>query len=121
MKLFPDEIVARNRVADLYDELLPDSVVTPKRLEGATSVWAQYTLKVEDRDGFAARLKEHGVPTAVYYPKPLHEQTAYARFHEGKPALTVSETLKEQVISLPMHPYLDQGTLNRIGQAVASV
>jgi len=121
MKLFPDEIVARNRVADSYDELLPDSVVTPKRLDGATSVWAQYTLKLENRDGFATKMKENGVPTAVYYPRPLHEQTAYARFHEGKAPLPTSERLKEEVVSLPMHPYLDRATIERIVAPIRSL
>lgn len=121
MKLFPDEIVARNRVADSYDELLPDSVTTPKRLDGATSVWAQYTLKVENRDGFATKMKENGVPTAVYYPRPLHEQTAYARFHEGKAPLPIAERLKEDVVSLPMHPYLDRATIERIVASIRSL
>jgi dTDP-4-amino-4,6-dideoxygalactose transaminase len=87
---------------------------------GNTSVWAQYTLRVPGghRDGLAAALKARGVPTAIYYPKPLHRQTAYRHFPVAEGGLPVSERLSAEVVSLPMHPYLDEATQARIIAAV---
>ncbi|MGH8522299.1 MAG: DegT/DnrJ/EryC1/StrS family aminotransferase, partial [Gammaproteobacteria bacterium] len=80
LRLFPEEIEARQRVAARYTDGLEDIVKTPRVVPGTISAWAQYTLRLDGRDAVAARLKERGVPTAVYYPKPLHQQTAYTRF-----------------------------------------
>jgi dTDP-4-amino-4,6-dideoxygalactose transaminase len=90
----------------------------PQVIDGGVSVWAQYTIEHENRDGLAAHLKAQGVPTAVYYPIPLHRQPAYARFSAGG-ALPVSDAKAERVISLPMHAYLDEPTQDRIVQAVS--
>jgi dTDP-4-amino-4,6-dideoxygalactose transaminase len=89
--------------------------VTPRVIDGATSTWAQYTLKVENRAKFQADLKEAGVPTAVHYPIPLSKQKAYAHF-PGAPT-PASEALSRVVVSLPMHPYLDETAQDRIIQA----
>jgi dTDP-4-amino-4,6-dideoxygalactose transaminase len=88
--------------------------------EGATSVWAQYTIRLPAgrRDGFAAALKAHGIPTAVYYPIPLNRQEAYRHFPVVDGGVPVSERLAEEVISLPMHAYLDEPTQDRIIAAV---
>lgn len=120
LKIFPDEIAARHRVAQRYAAMLGDVVSVPTVLEGCTSVWAQYTLRLagRDRDAFAARLKAKGVPTAVYYPKPLHQQTAYRKFPSAGNGLPVSERLAAEVISLPMHPYLEEAVQDRIIGAV---
>ena len=109
LKIFPAEIAARQRIAQRYSEMLGDVAIVPSLLEGCTSVWAQYTLRVagHDRDALAATLKAKGVPTAVYYPKPLHLQTAYRKFPAAGNGLPVSERLATKVISLPMHPYLE--------------
>ncbi|MGH8643034.1 MAG: DegT/DnrJ/EryC1/StrS family aminotransferase, partial [Gammaproteobacteria bacterium] len=72
----------------------------------------------DGRDAVAARLKERGVPTAVYYPKPLHQQTAYTRFPTAPGGLPVSEQLAQEVLSLPMHPYLEPETQDFIIDAV---
>ncbi|MNU68161.1 UDP-2-acetamido-2-deoxy-3-oxo-D-glucuronate aminotransferase [compost metagenome] len=87
---------------------------------GNVSNWAQYTIEHEDRDGLAAHLKEQGIPTAVYYPIPLHLQPAYAHYPRGPQGLPVTERLMERVISLPMHSDLDEATQDRIIAAVAS-
>lgn len=120
LKIFPDEITARQRVAQRYAAMLGDVVSVPTVLEGCTSVWAQYTLRLagRDRDAFAATLKANGVPTAVYYPKPLHQQTAYRKFPSAGNGLPVSERLAAEVISLPMHPYLEEAVQDRIVSAV---
>jgi len=118
LKIFQNEIDARNTVARRYNEAFKGSnrIVTPHVVEGAVSTWAQYTLKVENRAKFQADLKAAGVPTAVYYPIPLSKQRAYA--HYPAAPTPVSEALSEQVVSLPMHPYLDAATQDRIIAAV---
>jgi dTDP-4-amino-4,6-dideoxygalactose transaminase len=120
LKIFPEEIVARNTVADRYAAGLGDIVAVPRVPPGYTSVWAQYTIRLRhgQRDGFAGVLKSQGIPTAIYYPKPLHKQTAYAGFPVAQGGLEVSERLAGEVISLPMHPYLDAPTQDRIIGAV---
>lgn len=121
LKIFPQEILARQRIADFYTEKLKDKAAIPVVRQGATSVWAQYTLKLESaekRDALAAHLKQKGIPTFVYYPKPLHQQTAYRTYLTATPQLKVSEHLSQVVLSLPMHPYLDQKQLDFIADAV---
>lgn len=110
LEIFPDEIDARQTVAARYHEGLRDIVTVPHLADGMTSVWAQYTFLLEHgRDALAATLRENGIPTAIYYPKPLHQQTAY-RHYPTAGALPVAERLPAQVLSLPMHPYLDPET-----------
>src|SRR6201992_3082713 len=87
-----------------------------RTIHGATSTWAQYTLQVEDRAKFQADLKAAGVPTAVYYPIPLSRQKAYA--HYPSAPTPVSEALAHKVVSLPMHPYLEDGQQDRVVDAV---
>lgn len=118
LRLFPEEIETRQRVAARYTEGLKDIAKTPRVAAGGVSAWAQYTLRMEGRDAVAARLKEHNVPTAVYYPKPLHQQTAYRRFPTAPGGLLVSEQLAKEVLSLPMHPYLEPETQDFIIEAV---
>jgi len=118
LKIFDDEIEKRNAVARRYNDAFAASnrIVTPRVIEGATSTWAQYTLQVEDRAKFQADLKAAGVPTAVYYPIPLSRQKAYAHFPSAP--TPVSEALSSRVVSLPMHPYMDGPTQDRIVAAV---
>ena len=106
LKIFADEIVARNRVADRYAAGLSDLVRTPTVLNGGVSVWAQYTIEVEGRDGLGPHLRERGVPTAVYYPIPIHRQGVYSAYPTAPGGLPVTEAKAGRVISLPMHPYL---------------
>ena len=117
LKIFPEEVEMRDAVAARYNTAFSGAnVVVPAVIAGARSVWAQYTLQVENRVQFQADLKEAGVPTAVYYPIPLSKQKAYAHY-PGTPT-PVSETLAGKVVSLPMHPYLDEPTQDRIIAAV---
>jgi dTDP-4-amino-4,6-dideoxygalactose transaminase len=121
LRIFEDEIEARNRVAERYGRGLGNAVVVPRLAEGCTSVWAQYTIRLAagtDRDAFAAALKAQGIPTAVYYGKSMHQQTAYKHFPVSEGGLAVSEKLSNEVISLPMHAYLDESTQDRIIKAV---
>ncbi|PWC55333.1 DegT/DnrJ/EryC1/StrS family aminotransferase [Azospirillum sp. TSO22-1] len=123
LSIFADEVAARQRIGRRYNERLEGIVAVPALLDGATSVWAQYTVKAEDaarRDALGAALKAAGIPTAVYYPLPLHRQTAYRGFPAAPGGLPVSDALADQVISLPMHPYLDEAVQDRIVAAVAA-
>jgi dTDP-4-amino-4,6-dideoxygalactose transaminase len=121
LKIFEDEIAARNRVAEYYARGLGNVVTVPRLASGCTSVWAQYTIRLPkgaDRDGFAAALKAQGIPTAIYYTKSIHQQTAYKHYPVADGGLPASERLSEDVISLPMHAYLDEPTQDRIIKAV---
>src|ERR1700704_2512508 len=120
LKIFPDEIVARERVARRYSAGLADVAIVPKLARGSTSVWAQYTIRLAAgrRDALAAALNSQGIPTAVYYPIPLHCQEPYRHFPVAEGGAPVSERLAEEVISLPMHAYLDEATQDRIIAAV---
>ena len=120
LKIFEDEIEARDRIAKRYNALLRDVVTVPQMFDGYRSVWAQYTIRVpaDKRDGFAAALRAKGVPTAMYYPTPTHRQTAYRDFPVADGGLPVTEMLSHEVISLPMHAYLDEPTQDRIVAAV---
>jgi dTDP-4-amino-4,6-dideoxygalactose transaminase len=121
LKIFDDEIAARNKVAERYAQGLGNVVTVPRLANGHTSVWAQYTIRLPagtDRDAFAAALKTLGVPTAIYYPKSMHQQTAYKAYPVADGGLPVSERLSADVISLPMHAYLDEASQDRVIQAV---
>jgi len=118
LKIFAEEIDLRNAVAARYNARLAPSVQVPAVIAGGVSVWAQYTIEVEDRDGLMAHLKTQGVPTAAYYPKPLHRQTAYRDFPVAGGSLPVSDAAGARVVSLPMHPYLDEATQDLIIEAV---
>jgi dTDP-4-amino-4,6-dideoxygalactose transaminase len=116
LAIFPEELTARQLIAHRYSEGLRDVVRTPRILNEATSVWAAYTIVVDhDRDKLAAGLKAAGISTAIYYPLPLHQQTAYKDFPRANGnGLPQAERLAQSVLSLPMHPYLDEATVERI-------
>jgi dTDP-4-amino-4,6-dideoxygalactose transaminase len=120
LKIFEDEIAARNEVAGRYNEALADVATVPRLPEGYTSVWAQYTIRLRPgrRDQLAAALKAQGIPTAIYYPRPLHRLAAYTSFPVAEGGVPVGEKLADEVISLPMHAYLDAATQDRIIGAV---
>jgi len=121
LAIFADEIEARNRVATRYNEGLDGYVESvPAVIDGGVSVWAQYTIEHKNRAGLQAHLKANGVPSAVYYPIPIHKQDVYSRYPLGPNGLPVSEAKAESVVSLPMHPYLDEETQDQIINAVRS-
>lgn len=114
LSIFEDEIATRQAVAERYAAGLGDMVEAPALIAGARSAWAQYTIKLDDRDSVATRLKANGIPTAIYYPRPLHRQSAYRDYPIAPAGLPVSESLAKRVLSLPMHPYLDAAVQDRI-------
>ena len=116
LKIFPDEIRKRNLVAQAYSrEIKNNSIILPQVGESNLSVWAQYTLCVPNhRDEFQLYMKKEGVPTAVYYPKPLHLQAAFETFPRVSGGLPVSEYLSQAVISIPMHPYISSESIRRV-------
>jgi dTDP-4-amino-4,6-dideoxygalactose transaminase len=118
LAIFADEIRARNEIADRYAHMLEGIVTTPRVIEGGVSTWAQYVIEAPDRDGLAAHLRANDIPTAQYYPKPLHKQTAYESFPIGAGGLKVSEDICHRVLALPMHPYLDGQTQTKITNAI---
>jgi dTDP-4-amino-4,6-dideoxygalactose transaminase len=120
LKIFPDEISARDQVAARYSEGLAEVATVPRVGNESTSVWAQYTIRLAPgrRDRLAAALKAQGIPTAIYYAKPLHRQEAYRGFPVADGGAPVSERLAEEVISLPMHAYLEAPVQDRIIAAV---
>lgn len=114
MRIFANEVRLRADVAKRYDELFADTnCITPFIAEGNTSVYAQYTLVVDDRDGLIKHLNANGVPTAVHYPIPLHKQPIFTHNYKGQD-LSISEKIASKVVSLPMHPYLDYDTQDKI-------
>jgi len=116
LKIFSDEISVRDRIAQRYSKHLSDLAAVPQLARGTTSVWAQYTIRLRSgrRDAFADALKAQGIPTAVYYPIPLNRQEAYRHFPVADGGVPVSEQLAAEVISLPMHAYLDEATQDHI-------
>jgi dTDP-4-amino-4,6-dideoxygalactose transaminase len=120
LKIFQDEIAARDAVARRYAESLAAVAIVPRVPASMTSVWAQYTIRVADgrRDRLAAGLKAQGIPTGIYYAKPLHRQGAYRHFPVADDGVPISDRLAEEAISLPMHPYLDAPTQDRVIDAV---
>lgn len=123
LAIFPSEVDARDKVAARYGELLSGMAGVPVVAEGSTSVWAQYTVKLPkgvDRDSVQAALSAKGVPSAIYYPIPLHAQTGYLSYPKISNGLPVSEDLSARVISLPMHPYLETNQQDYIVSALKS-
>jgi UDP-2-acetamido-2-deoxy-ribo-hexuluronate aminotransferase len=116
--VFAEETSNRNALAEQYSARLSNVVATPTKPAGVVSAWAQYTIKVPQRDAFQVALKERGVPTAVYYPKPMHLQPAYANFGNGQGSMPISESLSDQVLSLPMNPYWTQNDVEVVCNAV---
>ena len=125
LDIFEDELAARQRVAARYAAQIADAklpLVIPQVPEGMTSAWAQYTVQAIDaaaRAALQAKLAEAGVPTMIYYPKGLHEQLAFANLGYSHGDFPVSEDAADRVFSLPMHPYLEDTTIDRIVAAMA--
>lgn len=112
--IFAEEIQKRNIIAHRYIELLKDVCVTPTVIEGGISNWAQFTIEVPNRDDLMVFLRENGVPSAAYYPMPMHIQGPYKDFLVTPTGMKVTEEKANKVISLPMHPYLEEETQDYI-------
>ncbi|HUB11374.1 MAG TPA: DegT/DnrJ/EryC1/StrS aminotransferase family protein [Acetobacteraceae bacterium] len=116
LTVFPEELAARERIAAYYDSRLGYAVTTPSRVPDSTSAWAIYAILLRDaaqRDDVQAVLKTAGVPTAIYYPRPLHRQPAYRDHHDGA-ALPVSDDLAQRILALPIHPDLTEADAEQI-------
>ena len=119
LDVFEQELATREKIAAIYDAHLPNSFQIPARVANSTSAWAIYAVLLNDeatRTRVQAALKADGVPTAIYYPKPLHHQPAYAASHTGNP-LPVSENLATRILALPIHPDLTEAQAHRVCEA----
>jgi dTDP-4-amino-4,6-dideoxygalactose transaminase len=119
LEIFDQEVAARQEVARRYQEALQDIVQVPYVSPDGTSIWAQYSVLSEARAKWQAKLKEAGIPTAIYYPLPLHRQGAFAHLSYQAGDFPISEQVAERIFSLPMHPYLSVADQNRIIQVFA--
>lgn len=120
LAVFPQELAARERIARVYDEQLQGVVGIPARVPDSTSAWAIYAILLKDaaqRDSVQASLRSQGVPTAIYYPKPLHHQPAYRDYHDGN-GLPVAEDISTRILALPIHPDLTEAQVARVCDAV---
>ena len=118
MEIFEAEIVRRQNIAAAYSDALKNSVVAPHIPANNRSAWAQYSVQTDDRDQVLAGLKARSVPTAVYYPKPLHLQKAFLSLGYEPGQFPIAEEIAAKIFSLPMHPYLDEHTQEQIIKAV---
>jgi len=121
LKIFPEELELRNEVANKYSLKLKNVVKTPTIPEGYISSWAQYSVLLENvelRDKFQSHLKEKGIPTAIYYPIPLHLQKAFSYLAYKEGDFPVSEDISKRIVSLPMHPYLKDEDIDFISGVV---
>jgi UDP-2-acetamido-2-deoxy-ribo-hexuluronate aminotransferase len=118
LEIFDSEIKERQAVAARYSTVLKDIVKVPHVPDGLLSAWAQYAVVTEKRDTYLNKLKELGIPTAVYYPRPLHLQTAFSRLGYRQGDFPIAEQTSDRIFSLPMYPYLDSSDQNKIIEAV---
>jgi dTDP-4-amino-4,6-dideoxygalactose transaminase len=121
LAIFEDELLARDRIAERYSQALEGDLATPTLERGRRSSWAQYTLRHPERDRLIAALKKEGIPSAIYYPRPLNRQAGYRHFPTAPSGVPVSERLSRDVFSLPMHPYLGPAQQDRIIDALLSM
>lgn len=119
LKHFNSEVKLRDEIGSRYNDLLEDAnVITPKILEDNTSVFAQYSIQVEDREAMVTKLNKNDIPTAVHYPIPLHLQEAFANLRYSEGDFPVSEEVSKKIMSLPMSPYLSQDQQDYIVQTI---
>jgi UDP-2-acetamido-2-deoxy-ribo-hexuluronate aminotransferase len=119
MEIFSEEVELRQKVAARYASLLKEcNVVAPAIPEGYSSAWAQYSIQSENRPEILERLKTAGIPTAIYYPRPLHLQTAFSNLGYEKGSMPVSEKVADRVFSVPMHPYLTEEEQANIAEVI---
>jgi UDP-2-acetamido-2-deoxy-ribo-hexuluronate aminotransferase len=105
---YEEELLLRDKVAQRYTELLSDKVLTPQIMPERTSAWAQYSIRVQNRETLQEKLQSKGIPTAVHYPKPLHMQECFAYLGYTKGDFKVAEKISQEIMSLPMNPFLSE-------------
>lgn len=123
LEVFDGEVAARNRIAAIYEESLKGYVDCPQIPDEYRSSWAQYTIRLKnsaERAQVQEALRRNGIPAMVYYPKPLHLQKAFSQLDYRPGDLPVSEEAAEQVLSLPMHPYLSEVEIKTVAEAVVT-
>jgi UDP-2-acetamido-2-deoxy-ribo-hexuluronate aminotransferase len=118
LDVFADEVARRSAIGARYTRLLRDSVKTPQVATGNTSVYAQYTIEVQQRERFQQEMKSLGIPTTVHYPEALHLQPAFAYLGGREGDFPAAEAAAQRVISLPMHAYLQEEDIQRVADAV---
>jgi dTDP-4-amino-4,6-dideoxygalactose transaminase len=118
LAILEDEMIARQRVAERYKKGLEGVVKIASIDPNSASAFAQYAIESTDRDGLKAALQVKGIPSVIYYIKPLHLQTAYKNYPCGPNGLPVSESLSKRILCLPMHPYLSVEDQDRVIEAI---
>ena len=121
MKIFEEEIKKRSEIAARYSDLLKDQVVVPKVAAHNTSVFAQYTIRVQEREEFCRSLQKRGIPTAIHYPIPLTKQPLLQNMDCAKVSLPHTEKAAAEVVSLPMHPYLTRAEIESVCQVIGDL
>jgi dTDP-4-amino-4,6-dideoxygalactose transaminase len=121
LKIFPAELTKRDSIAKKYNEFLCDIFKVPVLKKDVTSAWAQYTVISNNRDYDQSRLKSVGIPSVIYYPIPLSKQLGYKHFPSVSSGTNVSESLSKNVLSLPMHPYIDKENHEIIIEKILSI
>ena len=127
LKIFKSELIKRDELANYYIKQflsLNTNIELPKVISGATSSWAQFTIKLPpycNRESFQIKMKEKGIPTAIYYPIPIHLQKPYEKFPISSDNLINTNRLSKCVISLPMHPYLSFENIDHISKSVHDI
>ena len=120
--IFDEELTLRQKSAERYaDKLAGCGVIIPELSATATSSWAQYVIRLPkgtDRQAVQDSMRKDGVPTAVYYPRPMHTQKPYTNYPVSRGGLNVTEALAADVLALPMHPYLDSAKQDKVGEAL---
>jgi UDP-2-acetamido-2-deoxy-ribo-hexuluronate aminotransferase len=120
LEIFESELKKRQEVAGRYSSVLKEFVKVPHIPDGLTSAWAQYSVVTDHREAYLEMLKQRGIPTAIYYPRPLHLQTAFVQLGYRQGDFPLAEQMSERIFSLPMHPYLNEADQDRIIEAMRS-
>jgi UDP-2-acetamido-2-deoxy-ribo-hexuluronate aminotransferase len=121
MTIFPEEIELRQQVATRYNQMLATAVTVPKILKENVSAWAQYSVRHPHRDEVIKKLRENGIPTAIYYPIPLHLQEAFSDLNGRNGDFPVAEKIANEIVSLPMHPYLEKESQKKIAEIIKQI
>lgn len=121
LKIFENELIRRNEIAAHYQRLLSDVVKTPSVPENYSSAWALFSVLSERRDDIKQSLQAVGIPAVVYYPKPLHLQPAFEHLNQGLGSFPVSEKVSDEILSLPIHPYLTDAEIVKVSNCVIGV
>ena len=114
LSIFDEELTQRRKIASTYDQELSEYVLLPRIQTEMKSAWAHYTIRTKKRNAMRQFLLENDIPTMIYYPKPMHKQIAYQNYHNHKDTLPNSEMLCNEVLSLPLHPYINEDQILRI-------